>query len=68
MTGLIFYRGKLRIENCVFATANSQLSNANHGFCIANYGNGFALSEFEFKVFTLAIDCQFRIVTLEIDI
>ena len=28
----------------------------------------FALCEFEFKVFTLAIDFQFRIVTLEIDI
>ena len=27
----------------------------------------FAPSEFEFSVFNLAIDCQFKIVTLEID-
>ena len=27
----------------------------------------FALSEFEFKVFTLAIDFQFRIVTFEFE-
>ena len=40
---------KLRIENGIFATAN--------------YGNGFALSDFEFKVFTLEINFQFRIVT-----
>ena len=32
---------KLRIENCVFATANSRLSNVNYGICIANYENGF---------------------------
>ena len=33
--------GRLRIKNCVFATANSELSNVNYGFWIANYGNGF---------------------------
>ena len=32
---------KLRIEKCVFATANSQLANVNYGFWIAIYGNGF---------------------------
>ena len=54
---------KLRNENCVFATAKSQLLNVNYGFLIANYGIGFALCELEFKVFTLAIDFQLRIVT-----
>ena len=45
---------KLRIENGVFATANSQLLIMEMNF---------ALSDFEIKVFTLEINFQFRIVT-----
>ena len=37
-------------------------------FVLAIMEMAFALSEFELKVFTLEIDFQFRIVTLEIDI
>ena len=46
-----------------FETANSQLSNVNYGFELAIMEMAFALCEFEFKVFTLPIDIQFRIVT-----
>ena len=45
---------KLKIENGVFATANSQLLIMEIDF---------ALSDFEFKVFTLEINFQLRIVT-----
>ena len=44
---------KLRIEKCVFATANSQLSNQSiMAFELPIIEMPFALSEFEFKAFT----------------
>ena len=47
---------KLRIENCVFR--NCELATVQ---CHPILEKDFVLSEFEFKVFTLEIDFQFKI-------
>ena len=59
--GVVKVKTEIEIKNCVFATANAQLSIVNMALPIVEMD--FALSEFEFKVFTFSLE----LLLLEMD-